>query len=83
MEGGGFKWVRGGKSMEKRRENRLSSKRNPSARCGPCSVCIPTVWMIVRAEEGHCFSRIFLSIEKRDGWNRGREKDRKRVRVRG
>lgn len=73
MQGGGFKWVRGGESMEKRRENRLSSERNPLARRGPCSVCIPTVGMIVGAEEGHCSSRIFLSIEKRDGWRRGRE----------
>lgn len=70
----------------KRGENRLSSERNPLARRGPCSVCIPTAGMIVGAEEVHCSSRIFLSIEKRDGWKREEEKkarDRKRVRVWG
>lgn len=37
----------------KRGENRLSSKWNPF---GPCSVCIPTVGMIVGAEERYCSS---------------------------
>lgn len=69
-----------------RGENRLSGERNSLACCGPCSVCIPTVGMILGAEEGHCFSWFFFFIKKREMDGRVEEKkkwDRKRFRVRG
>lgn len=75
-KGGWWKW-RGESLMGKGRGNRLSSKRNPLAHHGPCSVCIPTVGMIVGAEEDHCSSWIFFSIEQRDGWKRGREEGKR------
>lgn len=70
MEGGEFNGQRD-MNARNRGENRPSSEKNPLACRGPCSVCIPTVGMILGAEEGHCSSWIFLSIEKGDGWKKG------------
>lgn len=53
----GRRRVKGGDSIN-------ASRGAPLTRCAPCSVCIPTVGMIVGAEAGHCPSGIFLPIER-------------------